>query len=154
MECGGIADFSCGNGLQYLQFSCFKLSMGDDLKKSVESGILSALSYYKNKSLFSDIYCEFESLADIGLWKESQIRGSGYVLHTLQASLRCLLTTSCYTDCVLKAIHLEEDAYTTTAVAAVLQGFDIEYHITKSWLYKLVNIKNRKSNAINLRIVV
>lgn len=100
----------------------FKLSMGDDLTKSVESGILSALSYYKNKSLFSDVYCEFESFADIGLWKESQIRGSGYVLHTLQASLRCLLTTSCYTDCVLKAIHLEKDADTTVAVAAVLHG--------------------------------
>lgn len=41
----------------------------------------------------------------------------GYVLHTLQASLWCLLTTASYESCVLKAVNLGEDTDTTAAVA-------------------------------------
>ena len=116
----------------------FQLCFGDDLIKSVESGILSALSYYKNKSAFAGVYHECESLADIGLWEESHIRGSGYVLHTLQASLWCLLTTFCYAECVLKAVRLGEDTDTTAAVAGGLAGlwYGVQ-SIPESWLYKL-----------------
>ena len=120
----------------------FQLCIGTDLIKSVESGIRSALSYYKNKSAFSGIYPEFESLGDIGLWKESQVRGSGYVLHTLQAALWCLLTTSCYADCVLKAVCLGEDTDTTAAVAGGLAGLWYGLQsIPEKWLHGLARYK-------------
>ena len=51
-----------------------------------------------------------------------QICSSGYVLHTLQAALWCLLTTKNYKDCVLKAVNLGEDTDTTAAVAGGLAG--------------------------------
>ena len=59
------------------------------------------------------------SLAD---QPEGRIRGSGYVLHTLEASLWCLLTTDNYRDAVLRAVNLGEDTDTTAAVTGALAG--------------------------------
>jgi ADP-ribosyl-[dinitrogen reductase] hydrolase len=53
---------------------------------------------------------------------EDSIRGSGYVLHCLEASLWCLLTTKSYNDAVLKAVNLGEDTDTTACVTGALAG--------------------------------
>ncbi|MEN7549548.1 ADP-ribosylglycohydrolase family protein [Rapidithrix thailandica] len=57
-----------------------------------------------------------------------EISGSGYVVHTLEASLWCLLTTSSYKEAVLKAVNLGDDTDTTGAVtgglAGILYGLD------------------------------
>jgi ADP-ribosylglycohydrolase len=53
---------------------------------------------------------------------EDRINSSGYVVDTLDAALWCLLTTGCYTECVLKAVNLGGDADTTAAVAGGLAG--------------------------------
>jgi len=50
------------------------------------------------------------------------IRGSGYVVHCLEASLWCLATTGDFASCVLAAVNLGEDADTTGAVAGGLAG--------------------------------
>jgi ADP-ribosylglycohydrolase len=52
---------------------------------------------------------------------EDEIRSSGYVLHTLEASLWCLLTEDTYAA-VLKAVNLGEDTDTTGAVTGGLAG--------------------------------
>jgi len=52
----------------------------------------------------------------------NEVRGSGYVVHCLEASLHCLLVTSDFASCVLKAVNLGEDADTTGAVAGGLAG--------------------------------
>jgi ADP-ribosylglycohydrolase len=52
----------------------------------------------------------------------SAIRGSGYVVHCLEASLWCLTTTSDFASCVLAAVNLGEDADTTGAVTGGLAG--------------------------------
>lgn len=54
--------------------------------------------------------------------QESAIRSSGYVLHTLMASMWCLLTTSTFSDCVLNAVNLGSDTDTTGCVAGGLAG--------------------------------
>lgn len=51
-----------------------------------------------------------------------EIRGSGYVLHTLEAALWCLLRTDSYRACLLEAVNLGEDTDTTGAVAGGLAG--------------------------------
>ena len=61
---------------------------------------------------------------------EEDIFSSGYVLHTLEASVWCLLTTDNYKDSVLKAVNLGEDTDTTAAVTGGLAGL----------LYELDNI--------------
>jgi ADP-ribosylglycohydrolase len=54
--------------------------------------------------------------------KEEEIHSSGYVLHTLEAAVWCLLTTENYSDAVLKAVNLGEDTDTTAAVTGGLAG--------------------------------
>jgi len=50
------------------------------------------------------------------------VRGSGYVVHCLEASLWCLTSTADFASCVLAAVNLGEDADTTGAVAGGLAG--------------------------------
>lgn len=54
--------------------------------------------------------------------KESQIGSSGYVAHTLEAALWCLLQHDTYAATVLAAVNLGEDTDTTGAVAGGLAG--------------------------------
>jgi ADP-ribosylglycohydrolase len=53
---------------------------------------------------------------------EWDIYSSGYVVHTLEASIWCLLTTGSYKEAVLKAVNLGEDTDTTAAVTGGLAG--------------------------------
>ena len=69
---------------------------------------------------------------------EENIFSSGYVLHTLEASIWCLLTTDNYKDAVLKAVNLGEDTDTTGAVTGGLAGL----------LYGLDNIPNNWKKQI------
>lgn len=82
---------------------------------------------------------KFVFQADFKSLKENVISSSGYVLHTLEASLWCLLTTTSYKDAVLKAVNLGEDTDTTGAVTGALAGL---YYgadaIPAEWLEVLV----------------
>lgn len=100
----------------------FQMTCGGDLHNAVMGGILSALDYYRNKPEFAAVYSEFKSLSQIAQWSGSKIESTGFVLHTLQAALWCLLATEGYAECVLKAVNLGEDADTTAAVAGALAG--------------------------------
>jgi len=53
---------------------------------------------------------------------EYEIDSSGYVMHTLSASLWCLLTSASYEETVLKAVNLGGDTDTTCTVAGGLAG--------------------------------
>lgn len=53
---------------------------------------------------------------------QSEILSSGYVVHTLEAAIWCLLTTDNYEQAVLKAVNLGEDTDTTGAVVGGLAG--------------------------------
>ncbi len=53
---------------------------------------------------------------------EGEVVSTGYVLHTLHASLWCLLTTSSFEECVLRAVNLGGDTDTTGCVAGGLAG--------------------------------
>jgi len=51
-----------------------------------------------------------------------EIRGSGYVVETLEASLWAVLTTKRFEDAVLKAVNLGDDTDTTGAITGGLAG--------------------------------
>jgi ADP-ribosylglycohydrolase len=53
---------------------------------------------------------------------ESEIGSSGYVIHTLLASVWCLLTSRSFEETVLKAVNLGGDSDTTGTVAGGLAG--------------------------------
>jgi len=67
-----------------------------------------------------------------------RIYSSGYVLHTLEASIWCLLTTDSFEEAVLRAVNLGEDTDTTGAVTGGLAGllYGIS-SIPEKWLKKL-----------------
>jgi ADP-ribosyl-[dinitrogen reductase] hydrolase len=54
--------------------------------------------------------------------QENDIQSSGYVIHTLEASIWCMLTTQSYKEAVLKAVNLGGDTDTTGAVVGGLAG--------------------------------
>ncbi len=51
-----------------------------------------------------------------------QIKGTGYVVESLEAALWCFWQTDTYQDCVLQAANLGDDADTTAAIAGQLAG--------------------------------
>lgn len=65
----------------------------------------------------------------------TEISGSGYVLHTLEASLWSFLTTNSYEEATLKAVNLGSDTDTTGAVTGGLAGlyYGAE-NIPEEWL--------------------
>jgi ADP-ribosylglycohydrolase len=82
------------------------------------------------RSIFSNSYsgafeaehfrCVLEG--DLAARPEGMIASTGYVIHTLTASLWCLLTTRSYEECVLKAVNLGGDTDTTGCVSGGLAG--------------------------------
>ena len=66
------------------------------------------------------------------------IRGTGYVVDSLEATLWCFAQTSNFRDCVLMAANLGDDADTTAAQAGQIAGaFYGEGGIPPTWLAKL-----------------
>lgn len=61
----------------------------------------------------------------IGELPRSVVPSAGYVIHTLEASLWCLLTTRSYEEAVLAAVNLGGDTDTTACVTGGLAGI---YH--------------------------
>ncbi|UIR57905.1 ADP-ribosylglycohydrolase family protein [Sphingobacterium sp. SRCM116780] len=92
----------------------------------------------------------FDSLLKSNIYEqtEANIKSSGYVLHTIEASIWCLLTTNNYKDAVLKAVNLGEDTDTTGAVTGGLAGllYGIN-NIPKSWLQQLARKKDIENLA-------
>ncbi len=101
-----------------------ELLCGKPIEEAVKNGINTAKKYYRSKIEYAPHLKLFlrvnpDKLAELD---RSQIRSSGYVLHTLEAALWCLLTTDNFKDCLLKAVNLGNDTDTVAAVAGGLAG--------------------------------
>lgn len=90
-------------------------------------------SYARMRQSVSDCYREgpfldelphFERVfgGDISRLRESEIRSSGYVVDTLEASLWCFLKEKTFAETVLHAVNLGGDTDTTGAVAGGIAG--------------------------------
>ena len=76
---------------------------------------------------------------DISGYSEDEIRGSGYVLHSLEASLWCFFNSENYSEAVLKAVNLGEDTDTTGAITGGLAGIYYGFeNIPQKWVDELV----------------
>jgi len=76
-----------------------------------------------------------------------QIASDGYVVHTLEAALWCLMKTGSYSKAVLKAVNLGRDTDTTAAVAGGLAGLLYGYEtIPEEWM----NVLARRKDIENL----
>jgi ADP-ribosyl-[dinitrogen reductase] hydrolase len=94
-----------------------KFAVYNRLQKDVADYLRSINMSRNETSLFDRLLID-----RIDMIPENQIRSSGYVLHTLEASIWCLLNTDNYKDAVLKAVNLGQDTDTTGAVTGGLAG--------------------------------
>lgn len=76
-----------------------------------------------------------------GSWRgkpRRDVRGSGYVVHALEAALWCVASTADFRGAILRAANLGEDADTTAAIAGQLAGALYGAKgIPQDWLEKL-----------------
>ncbi|WP_068842018.1 ADP-ribosylglycohydrolase family protein [Flavobacterium chilense] len=88
---------------------------------------------------------------DIWTFPENEIRASGYVLHSLEASFWCFLNSDSYEETVLKAVNLGEDTDTTGAIAGGLAGiyYGIE-NIPEKWIDNLARSNDIEDLAYRL----
>lgn len=138
------SQISCGI---YISIA-IQLLKGLDLKSAYLEGIKTIQPIYYNPLLTQEI-SRFERIFNgkIDQLPLDAIQSSGYVIHTLEAALWCLLTTSSYAEAVLKAVNLGEDTDTTAAVTGGLAGlyYGVE-SIPKKWVEQIA----RKDDIMNL----
>ena len=148
------SQISCG-----IYLSVASMLLGSmDLKIAVELGIYKAVEYYKQKQEFETEICNFSRLSeknfgDIG---EREIKSSGYVVDTLEASIWCLLNTNSYKESVLMAVNLGEDTDTVAAVTGGLAGLYYGYeNIPSEWIRQIVKMDyiSELSNKLHLSMM-
>lgn len=79
----------------------------------------------------------FKRLLEGNIWllPEGEIESSGYIVHTLEASIWCLLTTNNFKSTLLTAVNLGDDTDTTAAVVGGIAGLVYGFEETPSeWL--------------------
>jgi ADP-ribosylglycohydrolase len=78
---------------------------------------------------------------------EEKIYSSGYVLHTLEASIWCFLNSGSFKEAVLKAVNLGGDTDTTACVTGALAGL---YYGKEAIPSEWVDVLARKEDIILL----
>lgn len=106
-------------------------------KQAVAEGLKKAQAFYADYGEIGHYARVFQP--DFAALPKNEIQSSGYVVHTLEAALWCLLTTESYGECILKAINLGSDTDTTAAVAGGLAGALYGFEaIPATWLDTLL----------------
>jgi len=132
----------------YLEFILLLIKGKDKFEafKEIQSDIPNFLNEIEIPTVEIEIFNRLFSEDFISL-NENEIYSSGYVVHTLEASIWCFLNTDSYETAVLKAVNLGDDTDTTAAVtgamAGIYYGFD---NIPDNW----TNAVAKKGELIDL----
>ncbi|MFK7031457.1 ADP-ribosylglycohydrolase family protein [Flavobacterium oreochromis] len=137
-------------------FACFiylvyalEIIKGSDKEKAYTTMQLIIADFLKEKDFNKNELSLFDRILkqNISSIEETNISSSGYVLHSLEASLWCVLTSNSYKETVLKAVNLGGDTDTTGAIAGGLAGLIYGYDaIPTEW----INVLARKTDIENL----
>ena len=97
---------------------------GGTLDESVRLGTRRAFDYYEQRPRFAAEMHHYHPMlaGDFAATPRAQIKGSGYVVDTLNAAVWCLLNGKSYAESALLAVNLGEDTDTVAAVAGGLAG--------------------------------
>lgn len=133
-------------------FSCFiyieytlLLLQGKDKLEAYEVMKESILSFAKQNKLNPKEVNLFYRILEEDISKQDRfnIKGSGYVLRSLEASFWCFLNSDSYTESVLKAVNLGEDTDTTAAITGGLAGTYYGYDIIpETWKLQLARFED------------
>ena len=128
----------------YLEFAR-KIIAGKDKFQAYNELQSEVTMYFESRKINPLEIQKFSRLLfeDISKLEEDNIKSTGYVLDTLEASIWCFLTTTTYQEAVLKAVNLGHDTDTT---AAVTGGFSGLYYgldeIPIDWLYEIARFED------------
>lgn len=86
---------------------------------------------------------------DILTAPEDDIKSSGYVVDTLEASIWCCYQSSNFMDAILMAVNLGHDTDTVAAVTGGLSGIMYE-DIPSEWIFKVRNLRALQDACNNL----
>ena len=117
--------------------NAFEEDNKSNLSELIEYGIQSAKEYYCTNDAFNKEWHHFERILyeELQSLPKNYIRGRGYVVASLEASLWCLLNNDSYKETALAAVNLGEDTDTTAAIAGGLAGIYYGYDdIPQHWL--------------------
>jgi ADP-ribosyl-[dinitrogen reductase] hydrolase len=140
----------------YLEFAK-QIIEGKEKNKIYKSLQKEVKSYLTKRIINPAEIARFDRLLNINIVNltEHEIQSSGYVLHTLEASIWCLLTTENYEEAVLKAVNLGSDTDTTGAVTGGLAGLLYGFHnIPEQWLKQIARYDDIVNLAERLSIKV
>ncbi|MCB0615712.1 MAG: ADP-ribosylglycohydrolase family protein [Phaeodactylibacter sp.] len=128
-------------------FSCFvylevarQLLWGKQVADAYEEGVAIARQFAKKQAFNRRELSYFSRILQGKMPEihEDNIFSSGYVVHTLEVSLWSLLTTSSYSEAVLRAVNLGEDTDTSGAVTGGLAGLAYGFEeIPAGWVEQL-----------------
>lgn len=109
----------------------------------LQQGISEALLFYEKNDDAKEELKIYTRIFDLKKFKEKvvpEIKSSGYVVDTLEASIWCLLNSNTYKEAVLLAVNLGSDTDTVAAVTGGLAGvyYGIDY-IPEKWIEDLQN---------------
>lgn len=130
----------------FLVEELLKAEPGADVCEILQKGIDRAFFMYENGEdayLAASLrqYRRMENLSEFRQLEEKEIRSTGFVVHTLEAAVWCLLTTNSFKECVLNAVNLGGDTDTVAAVAGSLAGYvygrNEENGIPQEWMKQL-----------------
>ena len=107
----------------YLEFA-YQLLEGRDKLEIYNNLKIGMPEFLNSISIDPNEIAEFDRLLKQNIYElpENKISSGGYVVHTLEACIWCLLKTDNYRDAVLRAVNLGEDTDTTAAVTGGLAG--------------------------------
>jgi ADP-ribosylglycohydrolase/O-acetyl-ADP-ribose deacetylase (regulator of RNase III) len=125
------AKLACG----YVSVFAKYLLEGEPLQSAYQRTNAFAQSYY-SVGMWSTELPQFAAILDgkTADLSRNVIPSSGYVVHTLLASIWCLLTTRSYEEAVLRAVNLGGDTDTTACVTGGLAGLVYGLHkVPERW---------------------
>lgn len=123
-----------------------QLTTEKPLAEAIADGMQEIAALYETLSAYQQElmtnYARILSVPTLTSLPEQSIKSTGYVVDTLEAVLWCLLTTSSYVECTLKAVNLGSDTDTIAAIAGGLAGLAYGFDsIPQEWVAALQNKK-------------
>jgi ADP-ribosyl-[dinitrogen reductase] hydrolase len=122
----------------YIDFA-LQILQGISIESAFQSVVADKSKYFGYLNSKEQIYFENIFDKDIKNFTELQIKSSGFVIDSLEASFWCLLNSTTYEETVIKAVNLGDDTDTIAAIAGGIAGIYYGYDkIPTQWIQVIV----------------